>query len=226
MICFICIRIIRKIMVITWYGQSCFKLQSGELVGVIDPFGKEIGLTPPRFRADFVLITHPHSDHANKDTIPESPFVIEGPGEYEIKGVAVRGLQTYHDNAEGKERGLNTIYMIEMEGMKICHLGDFGEKEMRDDILEKIGDVDILLIPVGGYSTISGEDAARIANKIEPRIVIPMHYKIPGLKAPLESAEKFLKEMGARSAEAEEKLVIKAKDLPQEEMRVVVLRTP
>lgn len=213
-------------MVITWYGQSCFKLQSGELVGVIDPFGKEIGLTPPRFRADFLLVTHPHFDHANKDTIPESPFVIEGPGEYEIKGVAVRGIQTYHDNTEGKERGLNTVYVIEMEGMKICHLGDFGEKEMRDEILEKIGDIDILLIPVGGYSTINGEDAARIANKIEPRIVIPMHYKISGLKAPLESAEKFLKEMGAKGAETEEKLVIKAKDLPQEETKVMVLRTP
>lgn len=223
-----------KFVVITWYGQSCFKLQSGELVGVIDPFGKEIGLTPPRFRADFLLITHPHFDHANKDTIPENPFCIEGPGEYEVKGVTVRGIQTYHDESEGKERGLNTIYMIEIEGIKICHIGDFGEKEMRDETLEKIGDVDILMIPVGGparaaaggHYTIDGEGAAKIVSKIEPRIVIPMHYKIPGLKAQLDSAEKFLKEMGAKNADAEEKLVIKAKDLPQEETRVVVLKTP
>ncbi|MDO8600586.1 MAG: MBL fold metallo-hydrolase [bacterium] len=213
-------------MVITWYGQSCFKLQSGELVGVIDPFGKEIGLTPPRFRADFLLITHPHFDHANKDTIPESPFCIEGPGEYEVKGVTVRGIQTYHDASEGKERGLNTIYMIEMEGIKICHLGDFGEKEIRDETLEKIGDVDILLVPVGGHYTTDGEEAAKVVNKIEPRIVIPMHYKISGLKVNLDSAEKFLKEMGAKGVDAEEKLVIKEKDLPQEETRVIVLRTP
>jgi L-ascorbate metabolism protein UlaG (beta-lactamase superfamily) len=213
-------------MVITWYGQSCFKFQSGELVGVIDPFGKEIGLTPPRFRADFLLITHAHPDHANKDTIPENPFCIDGPGEYEVKGVSVRGIQAYHDASGGGEYGPSTIYVMKMDGVAICHLGDFGEKEMRDETLEKIGDVDILLIPVGGHHTIDGVSAAKIVYKIEPRIVIPMHYKIPGLKAPLESAEKFLKEMGVKGADAEEKLVIKEKDLPQEETRVVVLRTP
>lgn len=213
-------------MVITWYGQSCFKLQAGDLVGVIDPYGKEIGLTPPRFRADFVMVTHNHPDHDNADSIPENPFLITGPGEYEIKGVYVKGIETYHDKQNGKERGMNTIYIVEIEGIKICHMGDFGEGKLRDETVEQIGDVDILMIPVGGKFTIDAEEAAQVIGQIEPRIVIPMHYKISGLKAPLESAELFLKEMGIKNAETEEKLVIKKKDLPEEGLRIVVLKTP
>ncbi|MBI2637639.1 MAG: MBL fold metallo-hydrolase, partial [Candidatus Sungbacteria bacterium] len=166
-------------MVITWYGQSCFKLQSGELVGVIDPFSRDIGLTPPRFRADFLVITHDHMDHNNAESIPEENLVIvKGPGEYDAKGVFIKGIQTYHDSKEGKERGLNTIYVIEMEGIKICHMGDFGEGEVRQETLDAIGDVDILLIPVGGTYTIDAEEASRVVSQIDPRIVIPMHYKI------------------------------------------------
>ena len=213
-------------MVITWYGQSCFKLQTGDLVGVIDPFSKDIGLTPPRFRADFVLVTHDHFDHNNTESIPENPLIIRGPGEYEIKGVSMRGIQTFHDAVEGKERGLNTIYVIEMEGITLCHMGDFGEKAIREDVLENIGDVDILMIPVGGTYTIDEEEAAKIVNQIEPRVVIPMHYKVPGLKVNIESVEKFLKEMGVRLQEAEERYTIKQKDLPQDDRKVVVLRAP
>src|SRR3989344_5099157 len=178
-------------MVITWYGQSCFKLQTGDLVGVIDPFSKDIGLTPPRFRADFVLVTHDHFDHNNTESIPENPFIIRGPGEYEIKGVSMRGIQAFHE-----------------------------------DVLENIGDVDILMIPVGGTYTIDEEEAAKIVNQIEPRVVIPMHYKVPGLKVNIESVEKFLKEMGVRLQEAEERYTIKQKDLPQDDRKVVVLRAP
>ena len=213
-------------MVITWYGQSCFRLQSGDIVGVIDPFSKEIGLTPPRFKADFLVITHEHPDHNNAESIPENPFKVMGPGEYETKGVYIQGVETYHDKQEGKERGLNTVYLIEMEGIRICHLGDFGEEKMRDEILEKIGDVDILLIPVGGKYTIDAEEAAKVVNQIDPRIVIPMHYKIPGLKASIEPIDQFLKEMGIKKVEAEEKLVIKKKDLPEEGLKVIILKTP
>ena len=213
-------------MVITWYGQSCFKLQAGDLVGVIDPYVKEIGLTPPRFKADFVLVTHGHSDHNNVDSLPENPFLVSGPGEYEIKGVQIRGIETYHDKQNGKERGLNTIYIIEMEGIKLCHLGDFGQGKPRDETVEQIGDVDILMIPIGGKFTIDAEEAAEVISQIDPRIVIPMHYKISGLKVALDTVDIFLKEMGMKNAEAEEKLVIKKKDLPEEGLRIVVLKTP
>lgn len=210
-------------MVITWYGQACFKIQSGDLVIAIDPFGREIGFTPPRFKADIALVTHGHFDHANLEALAGEPFAITGPGEYETKGVVVRGTETFHDTAQGRERGLNTIYKIEVEDLKLLHLGDFGEASMREEILEAVGDVDILFVPVGGVYTIEGDAAAAITRQIEPAIVIPMHYKLPGLKANLQGPEQFLKEMGVKDAEAQEKLTIKKKDISQEGKTTVVL---
>lgn len=213
-------------MVITWLGQACFKLQSGDLTVVIDPYSKEIGLTPPRFKADAVLVTHDHYDHSNAESLTGDPVVIKGPGEYEVKDVYVRGIQTFHDEVQGKERGMNTVYKIEIEGMQIAHMGDFGEKEVRDETLESLGDVDILLIPVGGKYTIDAETAAKAVKKIEPKIAIPMHYKIPGLKINLDGVEDFLKEIGATKVEAQEKLTIKKKDLEEDEKTRVVLMKP
>ena len=210
-------------MVITWYGQACFKIQSGDLVIAIDPFAREIGFTPPRFKADVALVTHGHFDHANLETLAGEPFAITGPGEYEVKGIVVRGIETYHDASQGRERGLNTIYKIEVEGIKLLHLGDFGEEKLREETLEEIGDVDILFVPVGGVYTIEGDAAARVSRQIEPVIVIPMHYKLPGIKANLQGPEQFLKEMGVKDAEAQEKLTIKKKDIPEEGKTSVVL---
>ena len=210
-------------MVITWYGQACFKIQSGDLVIAIDPFATEIGFTPPRFKADVALVTHGHFDHANLETLAGEPFAITGPGEYEVKGIVVRGIETYHDASQGRERGLNTIYKIEVEGIKLLHLGDFGEEKLREETLEEIGDVDILFVPVGGVYTIEGDAAARVSRQIEPAIVIPMHYKLPGIKANLQGPEQFLKEMGVKDAEAQEKLTIKKKDIPEEGKTSVVL---
>lgn len=211
-------------MIISWYGQSCFKIESRGVVLAIDPFEKDIGLTPPRFKADVVLITHSHSDHRNRDAIQGEPFIIDGPGEYEVKGVGVRGVRTFHDSASGKERGVNTVYIVDLEDTKICHLGDLGEERLRQEVLEEIGDIDILMVPVGGTYTIDGKQAVFVASQIEPRVVIPMHYKIPKLTTSLAGKELFLKEMGAKEADSLEKFVIKKKDLPEEETRVVVLQ--
>mgnify|MGYP001572279214 CR=1 FL=1 len=214
-------------MVITWYGQSCFKIQSGDLVIVIDPFSKDIGLTPPRFRADIALVTHQHHDHNNLESITGEPFTIIGPGEYEVKGAYVHGIETFHDTKQGKERGLNTIYLIEVEGIRLLHMGDYGEEVVRDSrLIEEVGEVDILLVPVGGVYTIDGENAARLAKDIEPRFVIPMHYKIPGLKVLLADNAPFLKEMGARNAEIQEKFSIKKKDIADEEKTDVIVLKP
>lgn len=213
-------------MVITWLGQACFKLQSGDLTIVIDPFSKDIGLTPPRFRSDLVLVTHSHYDHANAESLTGEPFVINGPGEYEVKNVYVHGIETYHDEVQGKERGMNTVYKIEAEGLRIAHMGDFGEKELRDTTVEELGDVDILMVPVGGKFTIDSEGAAKAVKKIEPRLCIPMHYKIPGLKIALDGVEAFLKEMGTAKVEAQEKLTIKKKDLGEDEKTKVIVLKP
>jgi len=211
-------------VVITWYGQSCFKIQSGETVVFTDPFNKEIGLTPPRSQANVVTISHDHLDHNNCEALSGEPLVVAGPGEYESKGIEVKGVLAFHDDKEGKERGVNTIYVIEMEGIKIGHLGDLGQSKLTAEQVEQIDGVDILMVPVGGTYTIDGETAVDIINQIEPRLVIPMHYKIPGLAVKLDGVDVFLKEMGIAKKEAVDKLTIKKKDLPEEEMQVVVMR--
>lgn len=226
-------------MVITYYGLSCFKIQSGDTVLAVDPFSKESGLTPPRFWTDAVLISHAHENHNNVDALTSkekdgSVFKIIGPGEYEFKGILVRGVESFHDSKSGKQKGKNTIYIIEWEGMRLAHLGDYGEETLRSEIQEALGTPDILFLPVGGPAspsqgggdTIDGEAAAKLVNQIEPRIIIPMHYKISGLKAKLDGVEVFMKEMGEK-AEAEEKFTIKKSGLPNaEDSKIVILKTP
>lgn len=217
-------------MNITWYGQSCFQIFSSQgknnVVSIlIDPFEESIGLKLPRkLEADIVLITHEHPDHNNVKRVSGSPLVITGPGEYEIKAVYIQGINAYHDNSAGKERGKTTIYVIETEEMKICHLGDLGQKELPPEQLEKIGDVDILMLPIGGTFTINAEEAIKIMTQIEPKITIPMHYKLPGLKIKLDGVDKFLKALGIKSLEPLPKLSIKKKDISSEEAKIVVLQ--
>jgi L-ascorbate metabolism protein UlaG (beta-lactamase superfamily) len=218
-----------KRMKITWHGQSCFKLvvkvNNGEKITIlIDPFDKEIGLNPPRGSADIVIVSHDHHDHNNVKTVSGEPFIVDGPGEYDIKKIFIRGIYSFHDDKKGEERGINTISVIEAEEMKICHLGDLGQKELSDKQLEKIGEVDILMIPVGGTYTINGSEAVKIINQIEPKMVIPMHYKIPGLNLKLNPVEKFLEEIGGEKEKVEE-FSIQKKDLIEEEMKVIVMKS-
>ena len=190
-------------MVITYYGISCFKIQSGDTVLAIEPFGKESGLTIPRFEANAVISSDPHPNYPE-----DKVFNISGPGEYEFKGIYTKGIGVSPKN---------TIYVISWEGMKIAHMGKFSEKELKSEVQEQIGTPDILFIPVGGGDVIDEEKAVKIINQIEPRIVIPMCYKKP---------DDFLKEIGEKVA-PEERLTIKKKDLPAaEDTKVVVLKTP
>lgn len=207
-------------MNINWYGQSYFKITGKNAAVATDPFDAKIGLKPPRIEADIVTISHTHPDHNNLDVIKGDPAVIDGPGEYSVKGVEIQGIGSYHDKNQGKERGTNTIYTIEVDDIKICHLGDLGQ-DLSDEQIDKIGNVDILLIPVGGVYTIDAEEAIKVINQIEPRIVIPMHYKIQGLSIKLETLDKFSKEMGA--SKILPKLSVKKKELPSENTEVVIL---
>ncbi|MFH1037003.1 MAG: MBL fold metallo-hydrolase [Patescibacteria group bacterium] len=216
-------------MQIIWKGQSCFqiatqKLKNNQVNIIIDPYGEEIGLKPSSQAADIVLVTHCHPDHNNVKSVSGTPFVIEGPGEYEVKDVYIQGIPAWHDDSQGKERGVNTIYTLDAEDLRVCHLGDLGQKELTNEQLDKIGEVDILMIPVGGIATISAKDAVKIMGQIEPKITIPMHYQIPKLKVKLEGVEGFLKNLGIKSVNPEPKLSIKKKDISPEEAKIIVLK--
>jgi L-ascorbate metabolism protein UlaG (beta-lactamase superfamily) len=213
-------------MIITWIGHSCFKIQ--DKVGpdgvtvVTDPFDKSIGLKPPSFEADIVTVSHDHYDHNNVKALRGQPYVIDIAGEYDVKGVVVYGIQSYHDEKQGQERGNNIIYRIEMDGIAVSHLGDLGHV-LDNKQLEALAGTDILLIPVGGKYTLDAKKAVEVVSQIEPRIVIPMHYKIPGLKLDIAGADEFIKELGLKPEELD-KLKISKRDLPAEEMEVVVLK--
>jgi len=213
-------------MTIRWYGHSCFKIssQGDHLTIVTDPFDKSIGLTPPRLSADIVTVSHHHYDHDNVKSLSGDPFIIDGPGEYEVKGVKVLGCSSFHDQKQGRERGENTIYLIEMDEIRVCHLGDFGQSQLSNRQLEALGQVDILMIPVGGHYTISAKESAQITKQLGPRLIIPMHYHLPSLKIKLDKVDSFLREMGLNGKKPIEKLVVKKKDLESKKMEVVVMR--
>ncbi len=217
-------------MQILWHGHSFFEIRTKpnkktKVKILIDPFDKSVGLPVPRIGGDLVLVTHDHHDHNNVTAVTGEPFVIDGPGEYEIKNIFIQGIPSFHDDAKGQERGRNTIYLIESEGITICHLGDLGQKELTEGQLEKIGEVDILMIPVGGNYTISAKEAAKIMSQIEPRISIPMHYALPRVKVKLDPLSKFLKVFGLKTVKPMEKLVVKEKELPSvDEAKIIVLK--
>lgn len=213
-------------MTITWLGHSCFKIQDKEVSVVTDPYDPSIGFKLPRLSADIVTVSHDHYDHNNtaavRGTTEKGPFIISNSGEYEIKGVFVYGIPFWHDKSEGRERGQNVVYRIEVDGISVAHLGDLGHT-LTEAQAAKLDGVDILLIPVGGKYTVGASEAVEIVSELEPRIVIPMHYKIPGLKIDIDSADKFLKEMGAGRVEKLSKLKISKKDLPKEETKIILL---
>lgn len=209
-------------MIITYYGVSCFKVQSGDMVLAFDPPSKKSGFKAPRFQSDVVFISHDHDKHNGFENMgskekEKEPFLINTPGEYEIKGMIVRGINTFHDSEKGKKLGFNTVYVFTLEGLNICYLGDFGEKELRPDVQEFLGGVDILFAPVGGGSVLEPENAVKIVNQIEPKIVVPMHYDKKKLSD-------FLKETGKDKVKAIEKLTLKKKDISDKGGEVVVLK--
>ncbi|PIV46943.1 hypothetical protein COS21_02720 [bacterium (Candidatus Gribaldobacteria) CG02_land_8_20_14_3_00_41_15] len=215
-------------MQITWRGQSCFEItvknkENGETTIVFDPFAEEAGLKLPKLSADILLVSHNHADHNNVKAVGGDYFLIDSAGEYEIKDVFVQGIKAWHDNQGGKERGEVMIYKIEAEGIKVCHLSDLGQKELTSEQLEQIGDIDVLFLPVGGKYTIDAKDASEIVSQIEPRIVIPMHYKLPNQKTDIDGVERFLKVMGEVAIQPEKKLKITAKNLPAEETKIIIL---
>jgi len=215
-------------MNITWYGHSCFKIQtksqrgSDEAVIITDPFEKNIGLRPPQGNADIVTVSHSHNDHNNTESIKGEPFIIDAPGEYSIKGIQVEGINSYHDKERGIKRGRNTIFIIESESLRICHLGDLGHI-LTEEQLEKIGNVDVLMIPVGGTFTLNAKEAEEVIGQVEPKIIMPMHYKIKGLKMELDDEKDFCSEFGGQVERGIGRFNFKKKDLENIENKIIIL---
>jgi L-ascorbate metabolism protein UlaG (beta-lactamase superfamily) len=216
-------------MKIIWHGQSCFQItvqtEKGEKASiVIDPFEDEAGLKLPKMEADILLVTHDHHDHNNIKAVSGNPLIINGPGEYENKGIFIQGIPASHDDVEGKEKGEITIYTILAEDISICHLSDIGQKELTSEQIDSIDNVDILMIPVGGTYTIGTKEALKIMSQIEPKITIPMHYALPGMKTKLANLDEFQKTLGMASITPMENLTIKKKEFSEEEAKIIVLK--
>jgi L-ascorbate metabolism protein UlaG (beta-lactamase superfamily) len=200
-------------MDINWLGHSCFRIKGKQAAIITDPFPPDIGYTPSKPTADIVTVSHQHHSHAYDKGVGGDPKVITGPGEYEIKGVLIIGIATFHDSDGGKVRGKNTVYLIEIDGITVCHLGDLGHVLTTEQV-EEVDDVDVLLLPVGGGSTINASTAAEVIRLIEPKVVIPMHYKTPAVKRELAPVESFMKEMGIERPASQPKLSLNPSSLP------------
>jgi len=208
-------------MEIDWFGHSCFRLKSRDGVVITDPYSKEIGLSFARPRGDIVTISHEHPGHSYAPGVKVEPKVIVSAGEYEIKNIFITGIRTAHDKKNGKDRGTNTVYVFDLDGLTICHLGDLGHVPAQPQA-EAFGNVNVLLIPVGGVSTINAGEAAEIVSMLEPNIVIPMHFQHNDLNFKLDPAAKFFKEMGIKAPNAVASLKVTKDSLPAE-TQVVLL---
>lgn len=208
-------------MDITWYGHSCFRLSDRGVTIVTDPPSDDLGYDRPRIRADVVTISHEHPGHNNRVGFRGGPRFFDGPGEYEVKDVFITGITTYHDGRSGSVRGRNTVFLFEFDGLTICHLGDLGHVPSQSQV-EALSAVDVLLVPVGGLHTIDASKASEVISLIEPRLVIPMHYKTKVEKAKLETVTKFLKEMGLAPVAPEPELKVTKSSLP-DDTQVVLL---
>ncbi|MBE2237670.1 MAG: MBL fold metallo-hydrolase [Caldilineaceae bacterium] len=208
-------------MDITWYGLSCFRIREGGVTVVCDPYDRSIGPSLAKVRADIVTSSHDRAGHNAVERVVGEPKVLTGPGEYEVKNVFITGLTTYHRRSDGQPAERNTAFFFEFGDLTIGHMGDIGEVPAQSEIEElNIGEVDVLMVPVGGGATLDPARAVELVGMLEPRIVIPMHYRHDGLAddlvAQLESVEKFLKEFGATAIEPVETLKISKSSLPEE----------
>lgn len=214
-------------MIIEYLGHASFRLQFKTASLVTDPFDPEmVGLKFPKVTSEIVTLSHGHKDHSRADLIEGAKKIVDGPGEYEIEGISIIGVQTYHDDVKGAKRGKNTIYVFESEDLRLAHLGDLGHK-LEEKQLDSLGDINILMVPVGGVYTIDAQEASEVAKAIAPNIVIPMHYKVPGMKdsfAELTDYEPFVSTMGIKVIK-EEKFSVKVSDLNDDDQVVVILES-
>ena len=213
-------------MEITWLGHSCFQLRGKNVTLVTDPFPPQSGYSLGKINAPIVTLSHDHAGHNYVQGVGSNPRVIRGPGEYEISEVLITGVASYHDSKHGQEYGRNTIYVIHLDDLVICHLGDLGHT-LQEEQLEEVADADVLLIPIGGQHTINATQAAEVISQVEPRIIIPMHYRtsaVDGQRDALDPLDKFCREMGVEPTNTQPKLVVTRNNLPAETQVVILSR--
>lgn len=204
-------------MQIQYFGLSSFKITTKEATVITDPFHKDSGLTPPRGAADIIILAQKNKSlYSAISGISGEPFNISDPGEYDIKGVTVTGIPLKQEDK------YVTVFLIESEDLRILNLTHIKDFNMSEDEIEALGEIDILILPVGGNTVLSASAASKVVNEIEPKVVIPSHYKMPGLIVDVDAVDKFIKEMGGKKEEME-KLTVKKKDLQEEGTKVVVL---
>jgi len=208
-------------MEITWFGHSCFLIKGKEQTIITDPCHPDLGYRLGEPEADIATLSHFHPGHNYIEGVADDPKQIRSPGEYEIGGTFVTGVASFHDDKKGELKGKNTIYVIEMDGITLCHLGDLGHP-LDPHLVEELGDVDILFLPVGEMSTIPVDIAVEIVRQLEPPVVIPMHYKTEAFTGNLSLVDKFLDEMRIRELEARPKLSITSSSLPATTQTIVL----
>ena len=213
------------LMEIRFLGHSCFQIKGKKAIVVTDPYDHSLGLKIPKVSADVVTVSHQHYDHNNVSAVSgtvrkKEPFVVTGPGEYEIEGVSIFGYPSLHGALKGTKKEPNTIYVVEMDGLRLAHLGDLGEM-LDDKQIEGINGVDLLFIPVGGTYTLNANQAVDVVNKIQPKIVVPMHYQLPKLNFKLAPVDDFLKASGEEGIKPVKNLVVAYDKLPEERITVV-----
>jgi L-ascorbate metabolism protein UlaG (beta-lactamase superfamily) len=210
-------------MKIKWLGQSTFQIQSNSNL-VMDPYGPKVGELPLGLSADVVTVSHQHFDHNYTEGVSDNPQIIDEPGQFSIKGFEIKGIKSFHDNEDGEKRGENIIFCISAEGLNLCHMGDLGHVLTTEQIQE-IGRVDILMIPVGGHYTIDATTAVQVVHQLNPKIVLPMHYKPENstLQLPIEGVEKFNQLLGWRVEKIDE-LDINGSDLNSRNQEIIVFK--
>ncbi len=210
-------------MEITWYGHSCFRLTERSMATVVtDPFdNKSIGYSALKLKADIVTVSHDAPGHNNTEAVKGTSHVITGPGEFEIGGVFITGVQTDGAAKKTKDRVRNTLYVFDYDGLTVAHLGDLNQVPSQTEI-EALGTVNVALVPVGGGGGLNAAKAAEVISLLEPNIVVPMHYATNDAKVSLDSLNKFLKEMGLGKQEPQAVLKVLRSSLP-DDTHVVVM---
>ncbi len=210
-------------MNITWFGHSCFYITSSEGTRIItDPFDATVGYRVPHVETDLVTVSHSHFDHNYTQELKGNYKIVNQPGSYTYRDVQIKGISTFHDNVEGGKRGPNVVFNISIDGLNTCHLGDLGHV-LDEAAAEEIGKVDILLTPVGGTFTINSDEAVQMVKLLNPRTVIPMHYKTEDLKFNLDGVDGFLERMGKERVTGLKQVEITAGNLSDYEDKIITL---